>query len=371
MPDFLFVTLDAGGDLPPALGVARELLRDGHRVRFLGYPQQEPAIEAAGAEFRPYRNAPRMTLAEQLPTLQQVSMLVSVFGDAGIAGDLLEEARRDPPDVVVVDCLLLGALDAAARAGLRTAALVHSFYAFFDGPFRRTPITAALAARGLGPRRVMNRADRILVCSDRFLDPAAERNGHGRAVWCGPVVDVDGLAAPPHGTPRVLVSLSTTAFPGQEAFLQKTLDAVAAMPLEVVVTTGPAIDPVRLRAPANTTVHRYLPHKEVMPGCSAVIGHGGHATTMLALAHGLPLVMVPMHPLLDQHMVGRAVHAAGAGLLAKASSPKEEIALAVATVVNSAIFHTAASAVGRRIREAEGARTGARLLADLVADRQP
>jgi hypothetical protein len=45
------------------------------------------------------------------------------------------------------------AIDAAARAGLRTVVLVHSFYAFFDGPFRRTPITAVLAARGLGPAR--------------------------------------------------------------------------------------------------------------------------------------------------------------------------------------------------------------------------
>ena len=54
MPDFLFATLDAGGNLPPALGIARELVRDGHRVRFLGEPQQAGPIEAAGAEFRAY-----------------------------------------------------------------------------------------------------------------------------------------------------------------------------------------------------------------------------------------------------------------------------------------------------------------------------
>ena len=48
MPDFLFATLDAGGNLPPALGIARELIRDGHRVRFLGDPQQAGPIEARG-----------------------------------------------------------------------------------------------------------------------------------------------------------------------------------------------------------------------------------------------------------------------------------------------------------------------------------
>ncbi|UYP20137.1 hypothetical protein OED52_06230 [Rhodococcus sp. Z13] len=44
------------------------------------------------------------------------------------------------------------------------------------------------------------------------------------------------------------------------------------------MTTGPAIDPAGLRVPANATVHRYVPHNELVPECSAVVGHGGHAT---------------------------------------------------------------------------------------------
>jgi hypothetical protein len=53
---------------------------------------------------------------------------------------------------------------------------------------------------------------------------------------------------------------------------------------------------------------------------------------MLALAHSLPFVMVHMHPWLGQRMVGKAVQAAGVGLLARALSPKEEAAWEVATV---------------------------------------
>ena len=374
MSTFLFATLDAGGNLPPAVGIARELVRLGHRVRFLGHPRQEAAITASGAEFQAYSHSPRMALAEQMPTLQQISMLVSVFTDAGIAQDVVEEARRERADVVIVDCLLLGALDAAAKAGLFTVALVHSFYAFFDGPFRRTPITAALALKGLGPRRVMNRANRILVCADGRLDPAGRPGGkgagdrNGRVVWSGAVVDVDRPArAPvPGSTPRVLVSLSTTAFNGQEAFMQKALDAVADLPLDVILTTGPAINSARIWAPPNVTAHSYLPHREVMPECVAVLGHGGHATTMLALAHNLPLVIAPMHPLLDQRMVGQAVQDAGAGLLIKPSAPAEEIASALRTAADSASLHLAAASVGRRLRTADGARTGALFLADIA-----
>lgn len=374
MSTFLFATLDAGGNLPPAVGIARELVGLGHRVRFLGHPRQEAAIKASGAEFQAYTHSPRMALAEQMPTLQQISMLVSVFTDAGIAQDVVEEARRERADVVIVDCLLLGALDAAAKAGLFTVALVHSFYAFFDGPFRRTPITAALALRGLGPRRVMSGANRILVCADGRLDPAGRpgRKGagdqNGRVVWSGAVVDVDRPAsAPTSGSaPRVLVSLSTTAFNGQEAFMQKALDAVADLPLEVILTTGPAVNAARIWAPPNVTAHAYLPHREVMPDCVAVLGHGGHATTMLALAHNLPLVIAPMHPLLDQRMVGQAVQDAGAGLLIKPSASSEEIAGALRTAADSASLHLAAATVGRRLRRADGARTGALFLAEIA-----
>lgn len=77
--------------------------------------------------------------------------------------------------------------------------------------------------------------------------------------------------------------------------------------------------------------------------------HGGHAATMLALAHGFPLVMVHMHPLLGQRMVRKAVQAAGVGLLARASSPKEEAAWEVCHGWTHRISRTVGSAGGCKI----------------------
>jgi UDP:flavonoid glycosyltransferase YjiC (YdhE family) len=62
-------------------------------------------------------------------------------------------------------------------------------------------------------------------------------------------------------------------------------------------------------------VHHYLPHEEIMPKASLVIGHGGHSTTMRALAHDLPLLILPVHPMLDQPMIGKAVADVRAGLV--------------------------------------------------------
>jgi aromatic-L-amino-acid decarboxylase len=44
MARILVVTWDGGGNVPPMLGVASELLRRGHQVRVLGNPQQREAV---------------------------------------------------------------------------------------------------------------------------------------------------------------------------------------------------------------------------------------------------------------------------------------------------------------------------------------
>jgi UDP:flavonoid glycosyltransferase YjiC (YdhE family) len=91
-----------------------------------------------------------------------------------------------------------------------------------------------------------------------------------------------------------------------------------------------------------------------MATCSAVIGHGGHSTTARALAHGLPLVIMPMHPMLDQPMVGKAVEAAGAGVSIKRTSSPAEIRAALDSVL-SGPHRAAASEIGARWRGSDGA----------------
>jgi UDP:flavonoid glycosyltransferase YjiC (YdhE family) len=51
MTRFTFVTWDGAGNLPPAIGIAQELIARGNEVRFLGYLPQRAAIEARGLAF--------------------------------------------------------------------------------------------------------------------------------------------------------------------------------------------------------------------------------------------------------------------------------------------------------------------------------
>ena len=166
---------------------------------------------------------------------------------------------------------------------------------------------SAWRVKRIRARRLLDAAAARLVAASPDLDPAG--GSQAQDGYTGPVVE--GRPATPT-EPTVLVSLSTFNFPGQVAALQNILDAVGQLPLRAVVTAARR-STRGLAVPANAELHQWIPHADVLPTVSLVVGHGGHATTMAALAHDLPVLVLPMHPQLDQPMVGRSVEAAGAG----------------------------------------------------------
>ena len=209
---------------------------------------------------------------------------------------------------------------------------------------------------GHRPGRALDAAAARLVTSIPELDSVGDRTGIEHV---GPVVDWSPRVA---GDLTVLVSLSTFAYPGMADCLQELLDATAGLDARVVVTTGPVIDPASLRTAANHEVHRFVPHAELMPQASLVVGHGGHSTTMQALAHDLPLVVMPMHPMVDQPMVGRSVARAGAGRVV----PKKAKAAALRPVIEELLADGPHRAAAARLGEAVRSRPGAALASDRI-----
>jgi MGT family glycosyltransferase len=203
------------------------------------------------------------------------------------------------------------------------------------------------------------------------LDPGYAGTHTGNRQWTGPVLDVPAEHDLDSHDPAVLVSLSTYKFSGMAACLQRIMDATAGLDARVVVTTGPVVDPAELRPAANHEVHRFVPHDELMPQMSLVIGHGGHATTMRALAHDLPLVVMPMHPMLDQLMVGKQVAAAGAGRVVRKKATPEQLGPVIEELLAPGPHRTVAAELGRQIREARGTATAADRIVALVPNGVP
>jgi UDP:flavonoid glycosyltransferase YjiC (YdhE family) len=148
--------------------------------------------------------------------------------------------------------------------------------------------------------------------------------------------------------------------------MQHILDALGTLDVRGVATVGPAIGVTSLTAPPNVELRGFVPHAELLPTVSMVIGHGGHATTMLALAHDLPVLVMPMHPMLDQRMVGQSLVDVGAGRLLSKKAKPAEIAAEVGELMSEGPHRVAAARLGAALRTASGALAGADLVESVI-----
>ncbi|HYE95080.1 MAG TPA: glycosyltransferase [Rubricoccaceae bacterium] len=407
---YLFVTWEGGGNVPPVLGLARRLAARGHTVRVLAEPCLREAVARAGARFVPFtRHFTREDRTEDLLTDSAARTPIGglkrtfarvVFGPARIVA---EETRRamgaERPDVVVADALLPGALVAAEAAGVPRVVLFHmpeylpgpgrpaagpgflprpgALGRLRDGLFVRAFYMAlkgslpayndARRAFGLPPLATVedlvaeyHRADRRLIQTSRAFDfPITPAPPNVRYV--GPVLDdpewtgawEDPWAAD-DPRPLVVVSLSST-FQNQRDALQRIVGALGTLDVRGLVTRGPAMAGAALDLPANVVAVAAAPHGAVFPRASAVVTHAGHGTVMRALAHGLPLLCLPMGR--DQDDNAARVVARGVGRRLRPSASPAKIAAALRRLLDDPGYRTNAE------------RLGAIITADAEADR--
>jgi UDP:flavonoid glycosyltransferase YjiC (YdhE family) len=361
MTGILFVTWDGGGNVPPALEIAREVTARGASARFLGHESQRIAIESAGFPFEAYRQARPWSVVAPHSAATAPLAYAAVFTDRGMGRDLLESLAREPADELIIDGLLIGAMDAAAAAGHRYLILVHTLREVMVRTLMAGPLALIMRLRGLDPAKLYAGAEGEIVATIAALDPGSNQ-APVTAHYVGPIIPLVDGPATDEVPPVVLVSLSTTYVRGQQQTLQRVLDTLADREVHTILTTGPAVDPEALRAPANAELHRFVPHRELMPRASLVVGHGGHATTMLALAHGLPLLVIPMNPSFDQPEIARIVAERRLGLALSRRTAVRDLGLAVDSLLATPEYRENASRIGADIRPARAALATADLI---------
>ena len=359
MSSVLFVTWDGGGNVPPALGIAAELQHRGHRVRVMGHPAQHAQVTDWGLDATAFHSARPFTATDTSTPLDYVG----VFGDRAMGRDVVEELRREPADLVVIDCILFGAMEAVASAGAPYVVLEHLYDAYLVRRWLRGPMGLGMAIKRIPARKLLEAATVRLVACLPELDPAGSGPRPGNLRYTGPVVA--GVPAAPT-EPTVLVSLSTVNFPGQARAMQHILDALGLLGVRGIATVGPSIGIADLVAPSQVEIRGFVPHAELLPTVSMVIGHGGHATTMAALAHDLPVLVMPMHPMLDQKMVGKSLVDAGAGRLLSKRAKPAVIAAVVAELMGEGPHRAAAARLGAAVRTTSGAVAGADLVESIA-----
>lgn len=383
----LFSTTAGAGHFGPLVPFARACRDAGHEVLVAAPASFAPAVRRAGFDHAPFADpAPEVMgpVYARLPHLsfEEANALVvtEVFGrlDARAAllglSDTIDAWR---PDVVLREPCEFASLVCADRAGVPQVQVAIGMSATGDLmlPMVAEPLAELSAIAGLPDDRAMRALtsapglttvppslDRAPPGDDRlrrFRDPAAIA---GAARLPEPWGDPDH--------PLVYVSFgSVAARQGPfAAVFGATLDVLADAPVRVLMTTGDeegllSLDPV----PANARVEPWWPQVQVMPAAAAVVGHGGFGTTMMALAAGVPQVVVPLFAF-DQAVNADRVARAGAGIALPAgpmSAP--EIPAALARALGEPAVGAAARAVASEMAGLPDVARSVAMLEELAA----
>ena len=216
--------------------------------------------------------------------------------------DLLAVLREWPADLLVHDVTDFAGPLAAARAGIPCVA--HSLGPMFPLEFHR--VGAELIApvwdeAGMTPAPFGGMFGDVYldICPPSLQSADIEETGAVvrplRPVPFDAVGDetlpawMDELAA----QPTVYVTLGTldNEAPG---VIETVVEGLRDQRMNLIVTVGPSRDPEELGLqPPNVRIERYVPHSLLLPHCEVVVAHGGSGTTLAALGHGLPVLLLP------------------------------------------------------------------------------
>ncbi len=168
---------------------------------------------------------------------------------------------------------------------------------------------------------------------------------------------------PPRPTVYVTLGTVDNHAPG---VIEAVVEGLRDHDLNLVVTTGPDRDPAELGPqPTNVFVARYIPQSLLLPRCQAVVTHGGSGTILAALAHGLPLLVLPQGA--NQYRNAERCVAVGAArrLLPGEVTP-EAVWQEVGALLDQPAWRAAAGRLAREIGQMPGPEQAVALVEELA-----
>ena len=256
--------------------------------------------------------------------------------------------------------------------------LVIATGAFVRPDLVAEPLNAVRAAHGLPPDPHLAMVSRYLVLSPfppSLRDPAlplpatahtlrllARRDrGHAAPAWLAQLT----------GAPTVYLTLGTIYNMESGDLFRRVIVGLRDLPINLIVTVGRDIDPDELGAqPANVRVERFIPQATLLPHCDLVVSHGGSGSVLGALAHGLPMVLIPMGA--DQPLNAARCQALGVAQVLDAVATTPQMArAAVSRGLASSASRVTAERIRAEIAALPGPRHAVELLDRLARQRAP
>lgn len=308
----LFTFAGGSGHFEPLRPIARAAAAAGHTIAFAAQPALVPVVKAAGFATFSTAGSTFSSEPQRLPLLpvdleREQRALREGFARRLArqrADALLATCEEWRPDLLVCDETDFGAMVAAERLGLPYASvLVIAAGSFVRKEVVGEALAELRAAHGLPPDPELTMLSRYQVLSPfppSYRDPAFPLPATAYSIR--PLTPTPAPAQPALPRPLALPDAPTIYFTLGTVFnvesgdlFERVLAGLATLPINAIVTVGRELDPAIFEPqPPNIQILRYIPLETTLPHCAAVISHGGSGSVIGALAHGLPMVLLPM-----------------------------------------------------------------------------
>ncbi|MFU8945609.1 glycosyltransferase [Mycetocola zhadangensis] len=412
MASVLLCSTPVHGHVTPLLAVARFLVGNGHRVRFLTGARYRATVEATGAAYLPL---PAEADYDDTDMDAAFPGRVGRSGPDGIRYDLstiflrpagaqlaaVDDAlAAEHVDVVLVESMFVGAIALLSRPSRPPVINLGII------PLGLTSVDTAPFGLGVLPMngpigRIRNRTLRLVAekgifgslqkeakqvvkqltgeeLSAFFMNSASladaivqftvpsfeypRRDLPSTVRFVGPVSrtspssgvlpewwsDVDG------SRPVVHVTQGTVANKNYEELIAPTMRALADEDVLLVVSTGGRpVSTLPQPLPANVRAAEYLPYGRLLPITDVYVSNGGYGGVHFAMEHGVPLVVAGKTE--DKIEVTARVEWSGVGINLSTNRPTpKQIREAVHEVLANERFRKASARIGGEIAASSG-----------------
>lgn len=414
MTSILICSTPVHGHVTPLLAVARHLVTQGHRVRFLTGIRYRDAVLATGADhlalpaeadyddrdmdaafpgrvgksgvpgirwdisnifLKPapaqIRAVDEAVLAEATDAILVESMFIGSMG-------LLSRPRSQRPAIINLGIipLGLGSVDTApfglgitpkpGRAGrMRNALLKVVTEKFIFGGLHKEAVAMIRETTG-------QPLDTFFMSGASLADGIVQFTVEGfeyprsdlpeTVHFVGPVSRTSPSNAPlpdwwgelDGSRPVVHVTQGTVANKDYEELIAPAMRALAGDDVLVLVSTGGRpVASLPHPLPANVRAAEYLPYDKLLPLTTVLVSNGGYGGVHYALEHGVPLVVAGTTE--DKIEVTARVQWAGVGINLRSNKPAPD---AIAGAVREVLVNPSYTARSRTIGEQIGASSG-------------
>jgi UDP:flavonoid glycosyltransferase YjiC (YdhE family) len=169
----------------------------------------------------------------------------------------------------------------------------------------------------------------------------------GADAWNGPALPL--WDSPAH--PLLFVTLGTVpAFYREPRIFQAIIDGLHNQPMNAVIAAG--IDNPLVQSgdvPRNVQITGFVPQSLLNPQLAVVICHGGPGTTISALSHGIPLLLIPRGGAVQVRVAAACERAGVARVLSSGEVTAEGVRANVRELIENPSYRAAARQLAAQI----------------------